>query len=123
MNGWEKVKDLKDLREKYNFPFLPRSKFEQLYEVCSIHAAKKGLNGICYTRREEVDEAISDVEDFEEYSELLRKPLEDLDVYARRVTVRPAGYLRLEASNILPEWPGKHIFILYFLVFSNFYDF
>ena len=76
------------------------------------------MNGICYTRREEVDANIEDIENFEEYSELLQKPLEDLDVYARRVRVRPAGYLRLEASNILPEWPGKHILILCFLVFS-----
>ena len=93
--------------QKYKFPRLPRSKFDQLYEVCSIHAAKKGLNSICYSRREEVDnEELSDIEAFEDYRALIREPLEDLEVFAKRVSRRPAGYRQLEGTNVLPEWPG-----------------
>ena len=114
LGGWVQVKDENELREKYKFPFLPLEKFEQLYEVCSIHAAKKGLSGLSYSRREEVEEEMSDIESFEEYSQLIRQPLEDLQIYARRVRVRPAGYLHLEVTNILPKWPGKMFSYFYF---------
>jgi hypothetical protein len=107
LNGgnWTDVENDEAAEDFYNFPQLPKECFSQLWELTTIHGARKGIAVSSHLRRKEVSNE-EEPESFEEYQELLSLPIHDLQVQVQRLEKASDSYKELEAQGILPPWPG-----------------
>ena len=116
------MEDPEDLISVYNFPTVDETNFEQLFEVTSVHPLRKGVSTMSYSRVKEVQRDYPNIDTFEELVELMQDSLDDLEIFARRVSRKPAGYTNLEGIGVLPDWGGIFFssnfinkFLIYFL--------
>ena len=115
--NWKKVKP-SEIWENYNIRQLNGTNFHQIAEIVhGIHASRKGVQVASQLRKREVHLKYEG-DDLEEYRKLIRQPLESLDVFVKRLNVKPAGYSALENMNVLPTWSGNHN-----CSFNSFYNF
>ena len=82
----------------------------------------KGVSAMSYSRVKEVQRDYPNIDTFEELVELMQDSLDDLEIFARRVSRKPAGYTNLEGIGVLPDWGGIFFssnfinkFLIYFL--------
>ena len=116
------MEDPEDLISVYNFPTVDETNFEQLFEVTSVHPLRKGVSTMSYSRVKEVQRDYPNIDTFEELVELMQDSLDDLEIFARRVSRKPAGYTNLEGIGVLPDLGGIFFssnfinkFLIYFL--------
>ena len=102
---WTNIRTKEEIINTYNFPQLKPEKFKQLYEVTSIHGAKKAQSVHSHLRRTEII-MNEDPEDYEEYLELLGMPLENAKVQVLRLDEPTPKYQELQDDGIFKEWPG-----------------
>lgn len=100
------MEDPEDLISVYNFPTVDETNFEQLFEVTSVHPLRKGISTMSYSRVKEVQRDYPNIETFDELVDLMQDSLDDLEIFARRVSRKPAGYSNLEGIGVLPDWGG-----------------
>jgi hypothetical protein len=107
LNGgnWTIVEDDLASEDFYNFPQLPKESFSQLWELTTIHGARKGIAVSSHLRRREVIDE-EEPESLEDYQELLSLRLKDPQVQVQRMEKASESYKELEAQGILPPWPG-----------------
>ena len=106
LRSWTVVDDIQVLANKLKIPQLSAESFHQLYEISSsIHAFRKALSHSSYIRRFEV-ESMENIENFKEYENLLKQPVEQFQIYTCRVTKPTAEYQKLVAKGVLTEWEG-----------------
>ena len=72
-----------------------------------------------YSRVKEVQRDYPNLETFEELVELMQGSLDDVEISARHVSRKPAGYTNLEGLGVLPDWAGI-LFLVTLLI--NFYS-
>jgi hypothetical protein len=101
--SWTNVETEDEAREL--FPQLPANKLKQLWELVSMHGAKKAHAVHSHLRRNEIVQE-EEPDTFEEFEELLKMPLENPKIQVLRLDNPPQSYLELEEEEILCQWPG-----------------
>ncbi len=94
-----------DITNVYGFPQLPPEKLSQLWEVTSIHGAKKASSVHSHLRKKEIVQT-EEPTDIEEYEELLSMRLEDPKIQVLRIEGETNKFTELIDEGIFQEWPG-----------------
>lgn len=102
---WTPVEDEHITEDFYNFPQLPKECFSQLWELTTIHGARKGIAVASHLRKKEVV-ADEDPQTFDEYQELICQYLQEPQVEVLRLEKPTESYEELVQDGILPPWPG-----------------
>lgn len=107
--GWKKIESRAEFERDYPFPKVRPEDFHQLLELTSsVHSLTKAISVGSHLRRAEVDRMDKEeIDDFEEYSQLLRQPIGNLDVKVLRLDNPPPAYVEKQAVGLLPPWPGS----------------
>ena len=104
-SNWRKV-GIDDFHSQFKFPQLSKDSFDEIFEITtSVHALRKGQQVFSHMRKSEMDSY--EIETFEEYTTLLKEPIEGMNVYYKKLNRPNKEYLELEAQGILPPWPGS----------------
>ena len=102
---WSRIGSKEDVKNLFNFPQLKPEKFQQIWELTSIHGTKKAQAVHSHLRRTEVI-LNEDPEDHAEYVELLNMPLENAKVEVLRLDEPTDKFKELQMEGIFKEWPG-----------------
>ena len=102
---WSRIGSKEEVTNIFNFPQLKPEKFSQIWEVTSIHGVKKAQSVHSHLRRSEVI-LNEDPEDYIEYMELLKMPLENAKVEVLRLDEPTSKFKELQLEGIFKEWPG-----------------
>ena len=94
-----------DITNIYRFPQLPPHKLSQLWEVTSIHGARKASSVHSHLRKNEIIQT-EEPTDIEEYEELLSMRLEDPKITVLRLEQETEKFAELKAEGVFNEWPG-----------------
>ena len=94
-----------DISNVYGFPQLPPEKLSQLWEVTSIHGAKKASSVHSHLRKKEIVQT-EEPTDIEEYEELLSMRLEDPKIQVLRIEGKTDKFTELVDEGLFEEWPG-----------------
>jgi hypothetical protein len=87
---------------------LTTENISQIFELTSgIHCLKKAMGVNSLLRRLEVDKL--SVNSYQEYCELLKKGVENVNIEVLELEKAPPMYKDLEKQGILPPWPGRGI--------------
>ena len=54
---------------------------------------------------------MEDIEDFESYKDLCKEQFENAQIKVLRLEQPPVEYLEKESRHILPEWPGRYLWL------------